>query len=286
MEGEKEVFNELERYTLAPMKDWWGREETKFEWWLKVELAVIDAYVVLGRLTINGAAYIRHHAKFDLVRMRELEAKYGHDMIAFVETVRESLVGTPAEPFAHWFHLEVTSYNIEDPALILRLRQSTEAVIGEAQKLQAMLDQRAEELQNLAMIMCTHGQDAQPDTFGHLLKVYAAQIGRCWRRLQRSLDDDLVEGNISGATGHYNEISPAVEKIALHNLGLVPAEAATQILQRDRHAALMSHLSHTTSAIGQMCSTFWIMMHSGIRELQEPRKKDHRGSSAMPHKRN
>jgi len=251
-----------------------------------VELAVIDAYVALGRLHPEGASLIRKYAKFDLKRMKELEDKFGHDMIAFTETVRESLVGTPAERFAFWFHLEVTSYNIEDPAFILRLCQSTEVVIGAAKNLQTVLQCRALECRDMPMIMCTHGQDAQPDTFGHLLLVYAAEIGRCQLRLQRSLDDDLKEGNISGAIGRYNEIDPEVERIALMNLGLVPAKAETQILQRDRHAALMSHLSHLTSAICQMCSTFWIMMHSGIRELQEPRKKDQRGSSAMPQKRN
>jgi len=280
------MFNELDRYTLSPMDAYWGCEETKFEYWLLVELAVIDAYVVLGRLDPEGAKLIRQYARFNLIRMKELEAKFGHDMIAFTETVRESLVGTPAERFAFWFHLEVTSYNIEDPALILRLRQSTEVVIGAAKNLQMVLRGRAEECQNMPMIMCTHGQDAQPDTFGHILLVYVAQIERCWLRLQRSLDDDLKEGNISGAIGRYNEIDPEVERIALASLGLVPAKAETQILQRDRHAALMSHLSHLTSMIGQMCSTFWIMMHSGIRELQEPRKKDQRGSSAMPQKRN
>lgn len=273
----------LTRYTLPSMRQLWGREETKFEFWLKVELAILKARVQLGDLSPEAFGAIKRNASFTVARINELEAEFDQDMIAFVVAVQEALTAAGAGEFASEFHKGVTSYDIEDPALMLMLREANTTVLVELIKLREVLLQKALEHQWTFMIARTHGQYAEPTTFGQILLVFAGAVERSITRLEQA---ELNEGKISGAVGTYAGINPELEVLALRELGLEPAAAETQILQRDRHAAYLADLAIAAATIEQMSRTFWEMMRSDVRELQEPRSERQRGSSAMSHKKN
>jgi adenylosuccinate lyase len=276
----------LDRYTRPEMLELWARPETKFEYWLKVECAWNDARAERGEISWAAANAIRKHAKINVLRMKEIEAKVQHDMIAFVIAVQESLDDAGVGQYTELFHERLTSYNVEDPAMVLMLRKALEYILLEMTKLLAALRKRAKEFKYCYMIMRTHGQFAEPSTFGHLLLVFADAVRRSIRRLEMVYHHELIEANISGAVGSYGEINPALEQHTATLLGLKPALAETQILQRDRHASLMTTIAIAGSTIEQMCRTFWEMMRSDVRELQEPFGKGQKGSSAMAHKKN
>lgn len=275
-----------ERYTLEPMRYLWIREETKFEKWLEVELAVLRAKVDMGEIPEAAYDATKAYARINVPRMKELEAEYDQDMIAFVVSIQEFLRVAGAGEWADEFHKPVTSYDIEDPALIIMLRDAICEIIKELEELEKALRGRAEEHQWTLMSGRTHGQDAEPTTFGHLLFVYAEAVSRSIRRLRNAVREELSEGKISGPVGVYAGMSPELEKRALAYLDLKPAKAETQILQRDRHAAVLATLAVAGGTIEQIALTFWLMMRSGVRELREPRRQNQRGSSSMPWKRN
>jgi adenylosuccinate lyase len=276
----------LKRYALPPMQDLWVRPETKFEFWLKVEMAFLYARVKIGKLPADVYALIEQHAKINVDRIEAIEKDTRHDLIAFVTDIQQSLSEAGVGECGKEFHKYLTSYDTEDPAQILMLRQAVGLIIHELKALEAALWQAAQERQWTEMMADTHGQDAEPSTFGALLLVYKEAVGRSIGRFQRVLDYELNEGKISGAVGNFAGLDPALEKIALSRLGLDPAKAETQILQRDRQAALMSAVAIAGATIEQICRTFWERMQSRVRELEEPRSAKQKGSSAMAHKKN
>lgn len=275
----------LKRYTREEMGKLWA-DETKFRLWLRVELAVVRARAKLGKILMSACEKIEDRASFDVQTIEQLEAEYGHDMLAFVGAVQESLRKAGVGDLADEFHREVTSYDIEDPALILLLRDAAKLILGKLRRLEETLRRKARGHKWTLMIFRTHGQFAEPSTFGHLLLVYAEAVSRSIARLEHVLRTELAEGKISGAVGNFIGPSPKLEEYALAQLELAPAKAETQILQRDRHAMFMAALTVTSGTIGQMCRTFWEMMRSDVGELEEPRKPRQRGSSYMPHKKN
>ncbi|MBI4132833.1 MAG: adenylosuccinate lyase [Candidatus Sungbacteria bacterium] len=279
----------LKRYTLPPIDKLWNRPETQFEGWLDVEIAAMRARVALGELpehAYQAIAKFRETVAIDVDRIRALERLYGHDMIAFIEAMRELLIAAGAEDAARQFHVPLTSYDIEDPALILRLREGTVEIRKAFHQLEETLVRRAKEHQWTLMIGRTHGQYAEPTTFGCLLMVFRYEVRRTIERLTFALDHELREGKMSGAVGAYGDIDPKLERLALGYLGLEPAAAETQILQRDRHASLLATYAVAAGVIEHMCRVFWELMRSEVRELEEPRTEKQRGSSAMPWKKN
>jgi adenylosuccinate lyase len=276
----------IKRYALPVMQKHWLREESKFEHWLDVELAVLRAREELGMAPKGAYEIVRKHAAFTLERIAEIEAEVDHDLIAFVTNIRESLETAGVGHLCSELHKEITSYDVEDPAMILMLRFAVHKDIVALQTLEETILARALEHKWTWMIMRTHGQFAEPSTFGHLLMVFAEEVRRCRLRLELVFSTDLAEGKISGAVGSFAGLNPAVEQIALNYLGLKPARAETQILQRDRHASLLCALAVCGGVFEQIAKTFWVMMRSEVRELREPRKRKQKGSSAMPGKRN
>lgn len=276
----------IERYTLPEMRDLW-RPEAKFDYWLTVELAILWARVKLGRLSQEVFQLIRRHASFTVTRIEELEKRFDHDMIAFVETVREVLVqaGAPRE-VAEELHKNHTSYDIEDPATMLQLGKAGELILERLKALSGALLRKAHAIKTIWKIAPTHGQYAEPSTLGHLLLVFKAEIDRAVDHLNYVLETNIRFGKMSGANGTYAGLDPEEERLACECLGLQPALVATQILQRDRHARFMSALTTAAGSIEQMAATLWLMMRSSEREVQEPRKREQRGSSAMPFKIN
>jgi len=275
----------LKRYTLPAMWALWGREETKFERWLDVELAFLKARAELGEIPASLPEEIRSAGSINVKRIEEIEEETQHDMIAFIKSVQEVLMGAGIEDYGE-LHKKLTSYNVEDPALMLMLRNAAELIIKELMGLENALRTKAHENAWALMIARTHVQFAEPSTFGHLLLVFAEAIRRSIRRLERVLEDDLSEGNMSGAVGTYAGINPELEIRALAHLGLKPAFAETQILQRDRHASFLCNLAIAAGSIQQIATTFHELMRSEVHELEEPRRATQRGSSTMPHKKN
>lgn len=276
----------LARYTRPEMQELWGREETKLEYWLSVEAAWVRSRAQRKDIPIEVFQAIRDNAKIDVARMKQIEAETQHDMIAFVMMVQESLTAAGVGQHKERFHELLTSYNTEDPAMVLMLRKAVLYILEELDKLEMALTERAREHKYSYMIMRSHGQFAEPSTFGHLLLVFANAISRSIRRLRYVYDLDMNEANISGAVGSYGDIDPELEGDTARFLGLKPALAETQILQRDRHAALLSAIAIAGASIEQLARTLWEMARSEVAEVQEPRGRKQKGSSAMAHKKN
>lgn len=275
----------LERYTLPPMRYLWS-EEKKLEMWLKVELAFLEARADTGDLARDAYAAIKTHARADIVRVAELEDIFHHDFEAFVGAAQESIEKGGFGQYKHEFHKRLTSYSVEDPALILFLRYAVRLIVNELIQCADALRTQAQKHKWTLMMARTHGQDAKPSTFGHLLAVFVDEVERNIIRLEDLLDRELSCVSMAGAVGNYAGINPAWEKNALKAFGLVPANAETQILQRDRHAVVLNGLAVTASMLDQIAGTFWQMAHRGVEELREPFVAGQRGSTAMPHKRN
>ncbi len=273
------------RYTLPEMKKLWS-EESKLEAWLQVEIAFLHARMMTGSLPKAAYNAIETHAKISVARMQELEAEFGHDMIAFVVAIQESLAAAGVGAHASEIHKYLTSYDVEDPAMVFLLRNAISRIRHEMLRLEEALRKKAREHQWTLMIGRTHGQSAEPTTFGHLLLVFAEAVKRSRTRLNGIYESELSEGKISGAVGNYPGLDPNLERMALGVLNLTPAKAETQILQRDRHAAVLSAIAVAGGTIEQICRTFWEMMRSDVGELEEPRRKKQRGSSRMAYKKN
>lgn len=277
----------LPRYTKPAMKELWS-EEAKFRRWLYVECAVVKAKAGLGIIPSETAEKIVQHfasASIDVRRIEAIEQEVEHDMIAFIVAMQETMTGDLA-PLRGEFHKGMTSYDIEDTALIVALRYAGNHILDALQKLQHALLKKSVENARVLMIARTHGQYAEPDTFGRLLYVYCTQIERSIARIEHALKTDLAETKLSGAVGTYGGLDWRIEEFVCQHFDLKPAKCETQILQRDRHAAFMGALVIAGSSIEQMCRTFWEMMRSDAKELEEPRKPKQRGSSAMPQKKN
>lgn len=269
------------------MTNLWS-EEAKFRRWLDVECAVIAAKSDIGAISPKRAEKIIEHfasISVDVGRIEAIEKEVEHDMIAFVMAMQETMEGDLA-PLRGEFHKGMTSYDIEDTALVIALRDAGYHILAALQKLHDALLAKSFKYAQTIMIARTHGQYAEPDTFGRLLYVFGMQIERAINRVKHCLNTDLKETKLSGAVGIYGGMDWRTEERVCWRFGLIPAKCETQILQRDRHAAFMGTLVITASSIEQMCRTFWEMMRSDAKELEEPRKPKQRGSSAMPQKKN
>ena len=256
-------------------------EEAKLERWLAVELAALDAWSELGRVPREAVAAIRANAGVPrLERVAELERATQHDVAAFVDAVAEQLGEE-----GRWFHFGLTSSDVLDTALALAVQDGGRLLLtGLDDAFAAVLD-RAEEHRETPTIGRTHGVHAEPTTFGLKLAGWAFQLARDRARLEQALDGMRV-GKFSGAVGTYASAPPEVERVACEALGLEPAPSSTQILQRDRHAELLSALALLASSLERFALEIRNLARTEVREVEEPFGSDQKGSSAMPHKRN
>jgi adenylosuccinate lyase len=268
------------------MRDLWS-ERSQYKYWLAVELAVVQALVELGLAPEKTRKTIAKAARINVRRISEIEATTGHDLIAFVEQITESLEAGGAKSFARYFHSKgLTSYSIEDPATMIRLGKAVKLIIAELERLEQVLVAKAFEHQWTLMIGRTHGQFAEPTTFGQLLLAFAEAIHRSVDRLKHDLETELSVGAIAGALGNFAGMNPEVSTAALTKLGLKPDLAPTQIIARDRHAAVIAHIGIAAGSIQWIAQTLLVSSRSEIREALEGFRKGQKGSSAMPHKRN
>jgi len=256
-------------------------EQRKLERWLEVELAALDAWAEVGRVPHEAADAIRSRAEAPSPeRVREIEERTQHDVAAFVDAVAEGLGED-----GRWFHYGLTSSDVLDTALSLQIQEAGRLILaGLARAFDAVVA-RADEHRETITIGRTHGVHAEPTTFGLKLAGWAFELDRDRVRVERALEG-LRVGKLSGAVGTYSATDPEVERLACERLGLEPAPSSTQIIQRDRHAEVLSALAVAASSLETFALEIRHLARTEVREVQEPFGKGQKGSSSMPHKRN
>jgi adenylosuccinate lyase len=248
--------------------------------WLRIEVLVCEAWARLGRIPQDDLAAIRERASFTVDRVNELERTTNHDVAAFVQCVAES-VG----PAGRWVHFGMTSSDLLDTALGLQLRAAADLLLARVERLLEIVKARALEHRATVMMGRTHGVHAEPTTFGHKLALWAFELDRHRDRLRRARDVVSV-GKVSGPVGTYSKVDPSVEEYVCGELGLRPAEASSQIIQRDRHAEFMATLAVAAASLEKFALEIRHLARTEVREVEEAFGAGQKGSSAMPHKRN
>jgi len=268
----------IERYSRPQMKKIWS-EENKFDQWLKVEIAVCEAWAELGEIPRKDIVKIKK-ASYNLNRIAGFLKVTHHDMTAFLNSVAESL-GTESR----FIHLGLTSSDVMDTALGLQLTQAADILVKDIAELISVLESKAIEHKYTIMMGRTHGVHAEPTTFGLKMALWTEEMKRNAQRLAEAKKIISV-GKISGAVGTYATVPPQVEKIACAKLGLTAAPISSQIVQRDRHAQFVTTLAIIASSLEKFATEIRGLQRTEVREVEEPFAAGQTGSSAMPHKRN
>jgi adenylosuccinate lyase len=256
-------------------------DEGKLRAWLDVELAATAAWADLGIVPREAADLLLDRASPPTPeRVAEIEATLHHDTAAFVDAVAEKL-----GPEGRWFHYGLTSSDVVDTALALQIREAGALLVEGIDGALAAVVARAEQHRLTLQMGRTHGVHAEPTTFGLKLAGWAFELDRDRQRLARALEGMRV-GKLSGAVGTYAATDPELERIACERLGLEPAPTSTQILQRDRHAELLTSLAIAASSLDKFALEIRHLARTEVAEVQEPFGRGQKGSSAMPHKRN
>jgi len=269
----------IERYTRPEMGAVWS-ETARWEAALRVEIAVAQAQAKRGDIPAAAAQAIATRAKVNLPRIAELEATLDHDTLAFVNAVAESI---GAE--GRYLHFGLTSSDVIDTALALQLRAASDLILTELDALIVVIIRRAREERDTVMAGRTHSVHAEPMTLGAKLAGWAFEAARDRERLALAADE-VATGKISGPVGTYSQISPQIEREALAALKLRVDPVSTQVVQRDRHAALVAAIAITGGTLERFATEIRNLQHSEIDELREPFRAGQAGSSAMPQKRN
>ena len=255
-------------------------ERAKFSRWLEIEILAVEARVRLEQVPVDDLTEIKTKAAFDPDRIAEIESVRQHDVVAFVENVRENI----GEPGRH-VHYGLTSSDVLDTATGLALRDAGDLLVEGAGRLLQTVKTRALEHRHTLIAGRTHGVHAEPTTFGAKLASWAFELARDRDRI-RTARDQVAVGKMSGAVGTYSQLSPEVESYVCDRLGLRVEEAATQVVQRDRHAEFLSALAVTGASLERFAQEIRHLQRTEVREAEEPFAEGQKGSSAMPHKRN
>jgi adenylosuccinate lyase len=269
----------IRRYTNPEMGAIWS-EQRRYETWLEVELAAADAMAEAGLVPGEAARDLRARAGFDIGRIEEIEQTTQHDVIAFTTAVAEQ-VG----PSARWLHFGLTSSDVVDTAQAIQMRDACDLIVKNIAALMETVRSRADEHRRTPMIGRTHGVHAEPMTFGLKLALWYAELQRDLARVLRAREIVSV-GKVSGAVGTFAHLDPSIEASVCQRLGLEPAPVSSQIIQRDRHAELMTSLAITAASLEKFALEIRGLQKTEIGEVEEPFGKGQKGSSAMPHKRN
>ena len=255
-------------------------EQRKYETWLQVEVAAAEAMAEAGLVPEDAARELKDKGAFDIARIEEIEQVTQHDVIAFTTSVAEK-VG----PAARWLHFGLTSSDVVDTAQALQMREACDVILADLAALREAVKQRAEEHRRTPMIGRTHGVHAEPMTFGLKLALWYAELTRGVERMQRAREVVRV-GKISGAVGTFAHLDPSIERAVCGRLGLEPAPISSQVIQRDRHAELLTTLAIVAASLEKFALEVRGLQKTEIGEVEEPFGKGQKGSSAMPHKRN
>src|SRR6478752_5223862 len=272
----------IQRYTNPEMGAIWS-DRRRYETWLEVELAAADATAAAGLIPHEAAAELRARASgvvIDIARIEEIEKVTQHDVIAFTTAIAEQ-VGAAAR----WLHFGLTSSDVLDTAQAIQMREACGLIIRNLGALMEAVRQRADEHRHTPMVGRTHGVHAEPMTLGLKLALWYAELQRDLERVLRAREVVSV-GKISGAVGTFAHLDPAIEARVCERLGLEAAPVSSQVIQRDRHAELMSALAITAASLEKFALEIRGLQKTEIGEVEEPFGKGQKGSSAMPHKRN
>jgi adenylosuccinate lyase len=269
----------IRRYTRAEMGAAWS-DEARFGAMLRVELAVAKAQVARGLVPPEAFAAMQERARIDLARIAEIERSTEHDVIAFVSQVAETI-----GPDGRYLHLGLTSSDVVDTGLALQLRAAGDLLLRGVDSLLGAVIARARAEAGTVMMGRTHSVHAEPTTLGHKLAGWAFELERDRLRLARAFED-VATGKISGPVGTYSHLDPDLEAEVLADLGLAADPASTQVVQRDRHAAVVAAIAIAGGSLERFATEVRNLQHTEIGELMEPFRSGQKGSSAMPHKRN
>ena len=269
----------IDRYSLPRMSAIWS-EENRFKKMLEVEVFACEAQAKLGKIPKESLSRIQGRARFNVDRIREIEAETNHDVIAFIESISEN-VGDDAK----YIHMGLTSSDVLDTALSAQMQGSCDILIDDVKKLMSILRRKARRYKRTLQMGRTHSVHAEPMTFGLKMALYYDETRRNLERLKKAREVVSV-GKISGAVGTYANIDPFVEAYTCKKMGLKPARISTQILQRDRHAEFLNAIAITGTSLEKFSTEFRLLQHTEIGEVEEYFSATQKGSSAMPHKKN
>lgn len=269
----------IDRYTRPTMGAIW-QDENKYRIWLEIETLAVEAQAELGEVPAEAARAVRERGSFDVAKILEIEETTKHDVIAFLTNVAE-YVGEPSR----YVHLGMTSSDVLDTCLAVQLKQAGELLLKELERLRDVLAKRAVEFKYTIMIGRSHGIHAEPITFGLKLALWYEETKRNIERMRRAIDV-IAYGQISGAVGTFEHLSPKVEEYVCEHLGLKPDPVTTQVVQRDRHAEFMTTLGVIASTLEQFATEIRHLQRTEVLEAEEYFSAGQKGSSAMPHKRN
>ncbi len=268
----------IERYTRPEMARVWS-EENKADKWLQIEIAVCEAWTERGVIPPEDMAKIRG-AKYDLAKWQEYEREMHHHFNAWLRSVADSLGEE-----SRWIHLGLTSYDVEDTALALRLVEATELIENDIRELLDVIAVRAKEHKHTPMMGRSHGVHAEPISFGLKVASWWDEMRRNGHRLVNAKEQVAV-GKISGPVGSHATVPPDLEDEVCGRLGLLVEPVSTQIVHRDRHAYYVSTLAVVAASLDRIATEIRHLQRSEVREVEEPFSEGQTGSSSMPHKRN
>jgi adenylosuccinate lyase len=276
----------IPRYTRPELGRIWS-DENKYRCWLRVEVAASQALAAAGLVPQSAADTIAQKGAFTVARINEIEAEVRHDVIAFTTTVAEHIDGPLAvpEPASRWLHYGLTSTDVVDTAQALQLLEANAILRQGIERLAEVLKKRALEFKHTPSIGRTHGIHAEPTTFGLKLLLWYSEIQRDLKRFDAAAED-LRVGKLSGAVGTFGHLKPEHEEAICAALGLKPVDIATQVIQRDRHAAYIATLAVLASTLDKIATEIRHLQRTEVREAEEFFSEKQKGSSAMPHKRN
>ena len=269
----------IDRYSHPEMAAVWS-DSHRLDTWLRVELAATGAREARGEVPTGVTSRVRAKAKLDLARMLRIEADVQHDVIAFLSMVAET-VGDDARHL----HAGMTSSDLVDTALALQIQEAGVVLVAALARLWRAAWTLAQAHRRTPMVGRSHGVHAEPITFGLKALLWCEELGRGLDRVQAGLEG-CAAGKFSGAVGTLVHLDPVIEKTALESLGLVPEPVANQVVQRDRHAALLCSLAIAGGTLDKIALEIRHLMRTEVREAEEPFGEKQKGSSAMPHKRN
>src|SRR5690348_6630136 len=255
-------------------------DQHKYELWLRIEILACEAWATLGRIPTAALPKIRQ-GTFDAARIAEVEARVGHDVIAFLTVLNESI----GQPEARYVHLGMTSQDLNDTAMAVQMVESVRLIVRDFAAVREAAAELAIKHRRTLMAGRTHGIVAEPITFGFKVAGWVAELDRSIARLEEAAKDAGV-GRVSGAVGTHATVDPAVEEHVCRKLGLKVDVVSTQVVARDRHAAFMAALAAAAGTLERIATEIRHLQRSEISEAFEPFGKEQKGSSAMPHKRN
>jgi adenylosuccinate lyase len=269
----------IERYAPPAIRAVWS-DQHKFELWLRIEVLVCEAWASLGRIPESALPKIRK-GTFDATKIAEVESRVGHDVIAFLTVLNESI----GQPEARYVHLGMTSQDLNDTAMAVQMVESARIIQRDLGSVREAAAELAIRHRRTLMAGRTHGIVAEPITFGFKVAGRVAELDRSIARLVRATEEAAV-GRVSGAVGTHATIDPRVEEHVCRELGLEADPVSTQVVARDRHSGFMSALAIAAGTLERIATEIRHLQRSEVGEAFEPFGKEQKGSSAMPHKRN